>query len=558
MKSKLKNINSKLFLFIMSLFVSFLCILPGLMPEMYVGKDFAFHVYRIQEMASNIVRDGVYFPSLQANNIFGYGYLIDIFYPNLFLYPAAFLTILIKNPLTALKILIFIYTIFTFYLSYFSAKLTTTHEKFPLYFAIFYCLYPYRILDLYCNGFMGEFFSYSFLPLVIFGMHRLFKENKWKMLAIGMIGIVYSHLITLLLATIYIGIYSIINIKSIVKDFKIALNLLKATITTMLVGSAFLLPLISYMESDTYKYNKNADLSGIVAYGLFDLPIVIEVLIFTVFTFMAFYAYKDLKKKFDSKELLISLIVMVYSMLMMTKTFPWELLDYIPFLRNIQFSIRIFNLVSPFMVFIFVYFALCLKDMNKVFFFFFTSCILTLMVTTKYEIKQSGEEITNYDIEYANVKGYQAGTYFEILGGEYVPLSLSINNLDLYDITDDILLKYNKPEFSNNVLDYELIKDGSLTTTLIVETKENVDVTLPLIYYQNYKAYLEGEELEIYEKDGRVSIKDITSGTIIIRFEVSDLQKMSFVISLLTLIMFGIYEIKIYLKKCLQNINKMV
>ena len=556
MSKKIENINPKILIVVASIFVSFLSLLPGLQKEMYVGNDLSFHIYRIQEMASNMINDGVYFPSLQANNLFGYGYLVDIFYPNLFLYPAAFLTILTRNPLTSLKILIFIYTIFTFYLSYFSAKITTKNEKYAFYFGVFYCLFPYRILHFYSNGFVGEFFAFSFLPLVIFGTNRLFKENKWKMLTIGMIGILYSHLITLLLSACYIALYFIINIKDVFKNFKIIINLFKATVTTVLVGSAFLLPFISYMRSDTYKYDLNTDRSGILAYGLINLPIALEIVILITLIFMTFFIYRKFKDRFENKYILKCLMIGVFSIYMVTKLFPWELCDYVPFLRNIQFSIRIINFISPFIVFIFVYFALCLKDMNKVFFYFFLCCIFTLMVITKARVSKSGEEIPNFNVLYKGVEGYQEDTYFDIIGGEYIPVSLSFGGGDLFDIQNDDLFTYNYPEFTRKVVSYELLKDNTLTTTLILDTNDPVDVVLPLLYYQNYRAYLNDNELEVFEKNGKVSIKDATSGTIIIKYEVSDLQRQSFVISLLSVIMFAIYNLKVYLKKYLKNMEK--
>ena len=562
MKDRLydKITKNKLWFIAAIIFAALVASFPGFLTSTYIGKDLTFHIYRIQEMATNI-KQGVWLPAVQSNNILGYGYLVDIFYPNLFLYPAAILALII-SPLTAFKILIFTYNIFTFWISYKSSKITTNNDRFSFYFALFYVLYPYKILNFYLNGFVGEFLAYAFLPLVFFGVKRLFDENKWKMLAIGMIGILYSHLITLLLASIYIAIYCVFNYKKVFNNAKIIINLIKTTVTTVVIGSAFLVPFFQYIISDSYKYNLNADISGILSYGLINLPIYIEILlqILIIAGLVVFYnKNKDRsEEKFkSSKEIMKCFLILIYVIIALTKIYPWEVFEHVPFLRNIQFSLRILGFVSPIIIFIITDLAMSLKNMNEAFIIFFVSCML-ISVNQSLSKLQENEEIINYNEVLQDEEGYQEGTFIDIIGAEYVPAEFTLDGVDLMEIQMESLLKNNKEKFSGEVEYSKLVKDNSLETKLEVKTNKKVDAYLPLIYYKNYNAYDEdGNIIEKYEKDGMIALKDITSGTITVRYEVDTTQKITALVSLLTALCFLINIINKN-KKYLQKNKNMV
>jgi hypothetical protein len=533
--------NNKKLIFLLSILISFISVFPSTINYIYINSDLTFHIYRIQEMTNNIINDGIWLPALQGNNMFGYGYLVDIFYPNAFLYPAALLNIFIKNPLTSFKILIFIYTIFTFYIAYFSCKTTSKHNLFSLYFAIFYSLYSYRILGLYINGFFGEFLAYAFLPLVIFGIHRLFKENKWIMLTVGMIGILYAHLISVLLASIYIAIYIIVNIKKIIKNKYIIINLIKTTLITIVIGLGFLLPFINYMLSDNFKFNINAKIGGIISYGLLELPLILEIILQIILIYLCFYFYKKFSKK-QNNEIIKCYIICFYSFLAITKIFPWELFEHILFVKNIQFSIRILNFISPIIVLLFSELALVIKEMDKIFTISFIAIIITYCSLTLYSM--NNDSSNHYNEIHKEHKNYQENTFMDIIAGEYIPSSFSVNNKDFFSINNNDLLDFNKIITNKNIESYDFKNNNTLTSYLNIETKEPVDISFPLTYYKNYKAYLNNKEINVYEIDGRVYLKNVTSGEVIIKYEISNLQVISALISLVSSLLFLIYIFK--------------
>ena len=78
--------NNKMYIFLTSVLIAFLSMFPSTINSIFVDSDLTFHIYRIQEITSNIINDGIWLPALQGNNLLGYGYLVDIFYPSTFIY----------------------------------------------------------------------------------------------------------------------------------------------------------------------------------------------------------------------------------------------------------------------------------------------------------------------------------------------------------------------------------------------------------------------------------------------------------------------------------------
>jgi hypothetical protein len=144
----LQMTNTKKFniTFILTMFaIALIATLPSLIPQMYIDSDLTFHIRRIQEICNNM-KEGVFLPAIQGHNMFGFGYLVELFYPSAFLYIGAFLNF-IFNPMQSFQILIFIINIITFLISYYCAK--EKGQKFAFLFAIVYTIFPYKILNIY-------------------------------------------------------------------------------------------------------------------------------------------------------------------------------------------------------------------------------------------------------------------------------------------------------------------------------------------------------------------------------------------------------------------------
>ena len=169
---------------------------------------------------------------------------------------------------------------------------------------------------------------------------------------------------------------------------------------------------------------------------------------------------------------------------MITCLFPWELFCYVPFMQNIQFSTRIIPLLLPITVYLLVKLMMSIKDMDKTIIAFclsFIPLILTLTMQVNYDEQKI---YSKNEFEY-----FKENTFMDIVAGEYVPASFSLENKEIMDITAEDLLNNNYPRFTENT-NYTIIEETGLSTKINIETNNKTNVLLPKTYYKNYKAYI--------------------------------------------------------------------
>ena len=154
---------------------------------------------------------------------------------------------------------------------------------------------------------------------------------------------------------------------------------------------------------------------------------------------------------------------------------------------------------------------LAIKDWNIVIVSLLISIIF--LSTTIMTFSSNNFYLENPAYVYNNYENKKENTFFDIIAGEYLPLEFSINNKDINKINIDDLIN-EKPIFSNNT-QYKISRNN-LKTTLILKTNNKTDVILPIVYYKGYRAFLNKKEVKIEELDGKISIKNISSGTLII------------------------------------------
>ena len=80
-----------------------------------------------------------------------------------------------------------------------------THNKYiGLCGSILYTLNPYRLSDVYIRSSVGEYTAIIFLPLILYGLWKIYTEDEnspsykhnWIIPAIGFSGIIETHIIS--------------------------------------------------------------------------------------------------------------------------------------------------------------------------------------------------------------------------------------------------------------------------------------------------------------------------------------------------------------------------
>ncbi|EQC72055.1 hypothetical protein HSISS2_1798 [Streptococcus sp. HSISS2] len=81
----------------------------------------------------------------------------------------------------------------------------------------------------------GEFIAYAFIPLVFYGLYTILKGDyrKWYILSIGMSLVAYSHLISLLLTALLVGLIFIITFLFVNSKKERLLSFIVATLSTI-------------------------------------------------------------------------------------------------------------------------------------------------------------------------------------------------------------------------------------------------------------------------------------------------------------------------------------
>lgn len=220
------------------------------------GHDLLFHLARIEGIAEGLSQ-GQFPVRMDTVMNQGLGFLDPIYYPNLFLYPAAILCLLGCSLLNAYKILIFFINIFSAILAYLGFRGLLKSERLGLYCALLYVLNPYHLTNLYLRAALGELLASMFLPLLLYGIYELFcgDYKKWWITAIAATGIVQSHILTVELSVLFVTAFAIPVIIWQIRKKKVCIYRIIALGKTagacILANAWFLFPLFMQMGRKT-------------------------------------------------------------------------------------------------------------------------------------------------------------------------------------------------------------------------------------------------------------------------------------------------------------------
>ena len=155
------------------LILSWFAVVPLFQPGFFSMHDDT-QVARVFEM-TKVLRDG-HFPVRFVQDLgYGYGYPLFNFYAPLPYYFSAFLTLLGINVLTATKLMFLVGILLSGFFMY--CWISQKWGKFAgLISSVIYVWTPYRFLDVYVRGSLGEATAFIFPPLILclfFILHSL-------------------------------------------------------------------------------------------------------------------------------------------------------------------------------------------------------------------------------------------------------------------------------------------------------------------------------------------------------------------------------------------------
>lgn len=516
------------------------------------GHDLGFHLARIQGVAEGLMEGQ--FP-VRINTVFlnGYGYADTVMYGNLLLYVPALLFIGGISITTAYNIFVVLINILTVSVSYYSFKNMFRNEKIGLFATALYALAPYRIVNIYLRAAVGEYSAMIFLPLIIYGMYRIYSEDpadrknrfNYIPLVIGLSGVIESHILSTEMVGGVIILSCLILIKKTLKPKRL-LKLIKTVGMTLLVNLWFIVPFVDYyinMDTQVKMYGSSGMLQtkGLYFIQLFELfphynwdtydagagvvgdaPMTLG---FGMGICLVLFVLALILRKSNQAEAvsdgnnqvnylkgikaagIVSFILAIFTIFLTTEIFPWDRIhNMLPFgkavLKSIQFPWRFLSLASALVCVVGAVSVLLIK--NKFSVKAATVCAAVLValngLTVAYFMQEAME---NQSIiwKVTELSDFGEDTVWLVSGGEYTPVTF-----DRYTTARDT-----SPETTENCEIVSFSKNGThIEMNVVNSNSESALVSLPLVNYKGYTASddtgaISGDSLTGDDKD-RVAV----------------------------------------------------
>ena len=239
-----KKILFYLGVLVLALIVSFPLILPYFKAGFFPTHDGEWTVVRLSDMYREI--KDLQFPARYSGYLnFQYGYpLFNFAYPAPY-YLGLVFVFLKLGFVGSIKILFSLSVIFSFFSMFLLSSSLWKNKWAGLISAVLYIYVPYRIVDLYVRGSLGESLSFVLFPLVLLGVNRIYEKKD--LLGISLTGcsfalLVATHNIMTVLFGIVIGF--IILAALIERKIEFIFRLLTGFIFAMCLSAFFWIPAI--------------------------------------------------------------------------------------------------------------------------------------------------------------------------------------------------------------------------------------------------------------------------------------------------------------------------
>ncbi len=246
--------------------------LPAFRSGVYRGHDLPFHFGRIQAIAE-MLKTGQFPVRYEANAWYGYGYISTTMYGNIFLYIPALLFMAGLPLWRVYNIFVILVNVATVIVGFFCFSKIFKSSRYGLLAIYIYTLAGYRLSNVYMRTAVGEFTAMIFIPLVLYGIYKLyFEEKKQNIVArnmpliVGMTGLVQSHILTTEIISVLLIVFAVINIKETIPNIK---DILVSVLLTAGVNAFFLIPFLSSYSSMDLYINTDLTATSIRADGLY-------------------------------------------------------------------------------------------------------------------------------------------------------------------------------------------------------------------------------------------------------------------------------------------------
>lgn len=540
----MKSFSFYLFLVFFAVIVSVPLIIPYLHSGYFPTHDGEWAVVRLSDMF-RLLRDFQIPARFSENLNSGYGYpLFNFAYPFPY-YLGVLIHLLGFGFVDTIKILFILTLPISAFFMFLTSKKIWGNNLAGIISAFLYLYFPYRIVDLFVRGSIGESFGFAIFPIILFSLASLIKKPEstlYKVLGGVSFGIlILSHNIMATLFMMSLGIFFLANLEQRKKLFKNYIYIFTIGfglsaffwIPALLEKSNILLSQIPIADRNLYYVSFYKLVNSNWGYGVptdrinpFTYQIGWPFLVALLST-IVIVIYKLIKKNkiLNDERLVITFIVgVIFFILMMFKEFSviWRL----PILSEINYPWTLLSQVGLLISLLAGYLSKFKFAKYVGYFLIILSLALFLPVAKPFTYFDKGD-----------------GFYFTNQA-----TTTSSNELM------PVWVKKHPSERPNSKVEYVKgegeIKNllyNSKSTSFSIENKTDSIIRINTIYYPGWKITVNGIEKEIkYDNEKGLMQFDLPKGNFQIsaKFTETPLRLLSDTISIVTLIFVFLFIIK--------------
>lgn len=242
----LEKIKSSFFLDLFILFIILLISIPAILPYFHKGyfptHDGEWAVVRLTDMFREL-RDFQVPARFSGNLNFGYGYpLFNFAYP-LPYYLGIAIYFVTNNFIDSIKLMFAISVPLSGIFMYFASRTLWQNSFAGFISAIFYMYFPYRFVDLYVRGSLGESLAFVFFAALFFFIIKIDQTGKPLWIGLGALSygfLILTHNIMAVLFSLFLVLYVLGNL--IFKKSQKIFSIILALVLGLGISSFFWLP----------------------------------------------------------------------------------------------------------------------------------------------------------------------------------------------------------------------------------------------------------------------------------------------------------------------------
>lgn len=518
--------KKQVFLFVTT--IGFIASVPYLCGYNILGADLIYHLHRIEGVKDGLL-SGQFPVRLEPEWLYGYGYANSVFYCNTFLVIPALLRLLGFTVTASYNIYCIVLNFATAWISYYCFYRIFDRRNIGIISSALYTLSVFRIYKLLGTSAVGEGSAVTFMPLVIYGLYRIFTEDSrqrkyktaWIPVMLGYAGLIQTHVLTCEITALVTILFCVFNIRKVFRK-NTFLELAKGAIGAILVSLWFLVPFLDYyMTQDVHI--KHVSARTIQDRGLYFAHLAFHfwrtgkntpmgdngmqyshpvgaglVLLVGLGIFLILWFSGKLQKpaavwvSFAKKTAVICVLLLFMS----TSLFPWDRIQsmnsvFAALVSSIQFPNRFLGWGTVGMVFIFgCCLSYCGNGEKRYYWLVAAAALIGITTSSMFLLDHVNANQEYYQLY--NAEGMGVGY---ISGAEY-----------LIEGTDSEILTYMGPKAGSGVEidDYE--KDSLEINLQCRNQGEDSYVDVPLLLYKGYRAVNpdSGEQMEVCAGENNV------------------------------------------------------